>query len=141
MIHIDEIVKEVSNKVSSIEQRYIQSILGKVLGCEIDCWGDIKSISQPLVEEILNRPEVKDATTELVNAVAKEASKPFSKNTILSLAKRVREQLLSDIEEQIYKELRDEISFEISKSVKESIKTHPKLAPYLVAGHINRFIK
>jgi hypothetical protein len=127
---IDVIINSVVNKVSTLEQKYVEKIVWEVLGIEIDPWGNIKFVNPSFAEKISALPNVVEAVTKLENRIAKSVCKQLPQTTINNLANNVKDMLLEHIEEKVYREVLLEIEEKISTDVKAKLTTNSKLAPY-----------
>jgi hypothetical protein len=137
MINYKELVDEVAGRVTALEGKYAQKIAASVLGADVDCWGDIKSLSPEMMKAMRSRPEVVQAIESARARIAAEiVGKPFPVKVINGIARRIKERLLNDIEEQVYQEIYTSLEQEVQSIIRDKIATDPKLAPYFVASKI-----
>jgi len=138
MINYDEIVNEIIRQVTRLEQQYCTRIAARVLGADLDSWGDVKHINSDILTELKKNEKISEAIVTFWERIGVEITKPIPATQIASIAKRVRERILVSIEETIYTELYSELEEIIKPAIREKVVSHSKIIPYLVAERIQK---
>ncbi len=141
MINYDEIVKDIVREVTRIEVKLTRKIAAEVLGVSIDSWGDIKEVKPSLITEVSKNSQVQESLNLARAKIAAEVSKPLPVKTINSIARKVKEKLIRNLEDEIYQEIFQSESDAIKEAIREKIISDSKLAPYMVAGRIKGIVK
>jgi len=133
---IDQLAIDVNEKITHHFDQTNRDLVNKlhlrVLGVNIDHWGDIKEVSEDLVNEVKSR--IPDHTLdEFYQTVADEVDQKFvTKTQTQKLVRRVTEQLLWEIEKVVLDKLLVKITKDVENAIIEKLKKTPEYAELMV---------
>jgi hypothetical protein len=122
----------VENKVLAksgvFASRTADAVVQKVTGITIDRWGDVRNISQELIDEIAVKPTVVQYKTRVVQQIedAIAGSKPLPASTMKHVVRRIQEA----IEERIYEEMEGTIEAAATRVVQDVATQYLQTAGY-----------
>jgi hypothetical protein len=136
VMNVNFVVEQICSEIKRTETSYIRKIAARVLGVNLDSWGDVKDVSSELVASLSKRKEIQASMKAVEEKIVEEACKPFSQKSIQEIAKRVRSKILDQVEARVYTVISSKLETIIYAEVEAQIKKNPKLSAYLIAGQI-----